>query len=1434
MNDPLQAGVARISNCAGNKLGTGFVISGSGYIATCTHVVEEHARQSDNPPHDKTLRVYFHYVREERTATIVHWLPTSEGDIALLRVEGELPSGIRSLRLGSAKFTRGHEIYTFGYPQGTRDILGVHGNGKAYGIVSTATEWAQERLQLQSMEIKAGFSGAPVWDAVRGEVIGMIAWQALRDEHGQTPGIFAITADHLQKEFDAFGVSVPITSPSPYIGARHFYEGEAPLFFGFEKICDQLIGQLQHLQLTEEYPRLLAILGPASSGKSSIIQAGLLPRLRSGAVRESGKWEVLCVQPGAEPFIQLAAQGLIHAEQGLVRSINSWLAAHPQSSRLVLVLDQFEETLLQCPPETLTSFVSHLSECLEENLATIILVMRHDVYHLLAQHHSLIKYVEKSLINLIPQQDYQTLLKMMTEPARQMGITLEPDLAETCIEDMLRATMQRQPQRADTAIPVFTTYESRLKALYDQKQGDTITYTDYASLPSFTEGIDTWTERFYQALTDQQQHFIKSLFLRLLMAENVTTVSNEIALSDLCCNEGEEDLTRQLANHGLLLISYDTQKRQELVKIVQPALMLEWHRLNAWWNEEQRFRLWQQVFASGDHTKVLRESDLKEAELWLERRASDLNDQDSQYIQESSLLQQQALLDHMNEEIQEEQHVLTRARQLAAYAQRARQEATGITRSVLLAAEALRYETCPEAYQTLHETVALLPKLNSSFSLKDTIQRIAFSADNSYILVASRNGIVWRQGVSAGSLYSDPLATQTILRDAIFNCKGDWIATLGQDAQAKVWATKTRALIATIPQPRIQHISFHPKLSSTLAVASQDGILALWQVAADGAAHTGWKERVGMLHCIQWHPNGQVLATASQDGTISIWESERGQQVAKLHHGGEISAVAFSPDDEIVASAGKDTSVKLWNWSAHSKRGKQLLPIAQFPHQETVQHMLFSPDRDLLVTSSSQTIRLWNLTQKALYREWSCTSPIYALTVNNWFIATGGADNTARLWDTISGQELLRLTHESAVRSVALSPNGRFIATGSDNGAAHIWETLQGDQILRIYHSGGATSAAFTATSRSSYLLATAGAESDIQLSHFTEHDIRFGTRLTHDGHVQDIRFSPDGHFLTSVGEDANIIIWAMPSGEQIATFKPEGPIYVLAMSQDSRFLAYADNDEGVTVHELFNEETRAVFPHHKMVRALAFIPASHLLVTGSDDGIVRIWQFDRMSETPVAYLNPKSIIHNIAVSSDGSSIGIACEDGIARVWAWEQGSKHYLPLKHNGPIDTIAFSPDGAHLATIERDSSVRVWDTTSGTLLNYLAPQHLIRTITFSPDGSYLAMTGEQQTLLWECNKDHAQAQFPHQAKVNNAIFSPDGKYLVTIGKDNIASVWIWQPADLLEAASQRLTRNLTQEEWQQYLGDEPYQRTFTLESWRNRWEKGNNESDSGEDLY
>ncbi len=143
------------------------------------------------------------------------------------------------------------------------------------------TTGGYQLLQLRSSEITKGFSGAPVWDILRQRVIGMVVIAAESDEMGKLrETAFATPTEILQSICPALEVS----EICPYRDLAMFTEEDAPFFFGRKAFVDELVKQLQSNR------RFLAILGPSGSGKSSVVQAGLIPRIRDGAIPGSKQW----------------------------------------------------------------------------------------------------------------------------------------------------------------------------------------------------------------------------------------------------------------------------------------------------------------------------------------------------------------------------------------------------------------------------------------------------------------------------------------------------------------------------------------------------------------------------------------------------------------------------------------------------------------------------------------------------------------------------------------------------------------------------------------------------------------------------------------------------------------------------------------------------------------------------------------------------------------------------------------------------------------------------------------------------------------------------------------------------------------------------------------------------------------------------------------
>ncbi len=178
MTTPLKRAIVRILNSSGETVGGGFVLTDDGLIATCAHVVVD----TGSGP-GKNVNFIFRFSGDEATAMVEPdgWRDPDTEDIAILQANTPLPEGVKPLPLGQSTNTRRHHFETFGFPD-ANPVGGLSASGHILGrtILNGVSV-----LQLRSQEVTGGFSGAPVFDAVNQQVIGMVTSTADPDSRGR-------------------------------------------------------------------------------------------------------------------------------------------------------------------------------------------------------------------------------------------------------------------------------------------------------------------------------------------------------------------------------------------------------------------------------------------------------------------------------------------------------------------------------------------------------------------------------------------------------------------------------------------------------------------------------------------------------------------------------------------------------------------------------------------------------------------------------------------------------------------------------------------------------------------------------------------------------------------------------------------------------------------------------------------------------------------------------------------------------------------------------------------------------------------------------------------------------------------------------------------------------------------------------------------------
>lgn len=237
---------------------------------------------------------------------------------------------------------------------------------------------------------------------------------------------------------------------SPYPGLRAFTSDEAAVFFGRGRELDALFARLR-----EPAQRFLAIIGASGSGKSSLVRAGLLPRLATGVIEGSQLWRVLAFTPGASgdnPLLALAAElkgmlpeatqkpqieiarALAEAPRRLSDYANILLANRPADAALVLFIDQFEELFTAAAEGHRRSFVELLTRAAEDPRLRLLVTLRADFLPQCATEPQLATLLQAGTFVLGPPGP-AALLDMIRRPAERAGLALEEGLADAILQD---------------------------------------------------------------------------------------------------------------------------------------------------------------------------------------------------------------------------------------------------------------------------------------------------------------------------------------------------------------------------------------------------------------------------------------------------------------------------------------------------------------------------------------------------------------------------------------------------------------------------------------------------------------------------------------------------------------------------------------------------------------------------------------------------------------------------------------------------------------------------------------------------------------------------------------------------------------------------------------------------------------------------------------
>jgi WD40 repeat protein len=1306
------------------------------------------------------------------------------------------------------------------------EAFGAAGASVKLAVLSACYSDAQAEALLAHVDCVVGMSGAIRDDAARSFAIGFYGGlgehepvaaaykqgcaamnlEGLRE--GERPQLrvrAGVDADRLV--LAAIAPEERLELPCPYPGMRPYTVDDAAHFYGRDKEVKELLGRLRAGE------REIYVIGPSGSGKSSLVAAGLLPRLARGSPG-LGPFLVRSMRPGEHPSVQLsdALEAKVEEPVSAASAAAALLAPLAPGTSILLVVDQLEELFALPSSDERAQFQAALQSLQAEPRCAVICALRADFFGafmespLWTDRRGQISRIEVSPLR------GETLRAAIVRPARKLGVHIEPELIERLLAD------------AGAEPGILPLLQETLVQLWDQRQAQLLTLADYQALgdggqSGLAIALSRRADATLRTLTLAQEAIARRILLRLVsFGEGRSDTRRQQPRSKLRTTEDDaadfDAVLRRLVADRLLTTD-DDHEGEARVDLAHEVMITAWSTLAGWIqtrraDEQHRRHLEaaavQWVRRGRGPGGLLDRAELAEVEVW--RRTAIARELGA----DSEVAELIAASKQAHDQQRRRARVLVASVFIVLIA-----TTVGVARLALMAhhearkAEASRKQSArllAQSYQETGRQILLeghpceaIPYLVAALEKGETgsaLRGLFWTAARTLPLTPplEHQGAVLHAAFIRGDTHIVTVSDDEQRTTSRLGVLSDDVSLLfprGVNKIARVWDATTGKLLD--PQlERWRNVStavLSPDGARVVTVIG--GAAQIWDRATDElvAAPFGYGEPV---KSVAFNFDSTRIVTVSETGTACVWDAATGTPLAPpLEHPGAVTSAAFSPDGLRIVTVGDDGAAHTWNALTGMR---VVLPLE---HPGAVTSAAFSLDRTRVVTMSDDGIaRTWDAgtgTLLATFFEHRGAVASAAFSPDGDRIVTAGADSTARVWDAATGKLLTPpFEHQGAVASAAFSPDGNRVVTASADGAARVWDVVTGKLLRRpLEHRGPVTRAVFS--SDGTRLITTA-----------SDHSVRIwdvtpDKRLQYRGTVTHIALSPNEVRVVTASNDHTVRVWDVATGKPLTMpLTHRGAVNSVAFAPDGARIVTASDDHSARIWDAATGEPLArPLTHPLVVWSAAFSPDGTSVVTAGADQTARVWDATTgelrtiitVSTTPIASFwqavtgkplpplpvpsEPEDAVRSAAFSPDGTSVITASWNNTTQIWDAATGRPLTRSLKHKWSVRDAAFSRDGARVITASEDSTARVWDASTGKLITTLREHRgAVRSVAFSPDGTRVVTANHHTAHVWDATTGKLLATFEHRAPVRSAAFSSDGTSVVTASADHTARIW------------------------------------------------------------
>jgi WD40 repeat protein len=1195
----------------------------------------------------------------------------------------------------------------------------------------------------------------------------------------------------------------------PYRGLAQFEERNSDIFFGRDAETAELIQLL-------EGESMLTVVGDTGSGKSSLLQAGIVSTVRHKGLLGKENWEIVTVEPGGslkDRLITALSSGTVGYSDAGDRGGRPWPdvllelleSKSNESSSLILILDQFEEVFTLGENEAelhqLCDIIAGFG-AQNHHSFRMILGLRTEYLGAAVSLRGVSKAVGRPFVLSPPVA--KDLVDIVSAPARQYGYTFEDirdengskgdsSLLRRILSDPILTRVTEDDSHAEPApvsnpLPLLEFALERLWLLSVKRGAQEFKHEDYTQLGGLGGAIVKHAEEIYGTLPLKfgpfAQATAQTIFTELVSSSGTRRPRTRKELEAVV---GDADLSRDITNYlvgeRLLAIRSNPDNLSlSHVDLIHEVLIKRWNRLSNW-------------LAVDPARRALIEAFEADAKKW-SRQAQGLTPAGPDFLPgHSQAKRYMSWVNATKPSLTDDQRLFVKSlRRMLNRRKAFLGVVTTLIVGALLAAVVLWFQAAAKEREVrLQEREAHLQEREARVNLARRLQHQATIAINNKEMLEA-------ELYSAQALtIEDQPEEQRRLRELLLEARAKGAAAEMRIRLRRIFldADPSYSVIGTTtPEGELWLLDNQTGTDRFLnvrdpeinrAAISNDGVLLAYSTRRGEVKVIRISDEREIHRPIRLPPNKRgvptpvtslafsgdtrLLAVGGNTGVIEILNLGSGPSKVLKGHEEPVHKLAFGPGNELLVSASSDDTVRLWDISAARQ-------LRQFEgHEDVVDTIAFGPNMQVASGSSDGAIRIWNVSDVSATTDSEpkiLTTPTGAFrslsfSPDGRLLAAAGEDEAVRLFDLHANQEILKIkSFDGVVRKLTFTQDSRKLFAAFD-GAVMAWTVVKDKEVRTLFteDNGPMTSVAF---SPGGNLLAAASHDSKVYIWDFKNKTTRETLRGAVIGRLNGVAYSPDGRILAS-------------TAEKIGLNQEVSPVKLWEVDEANnkyKEVKYWDVEDKRLKHGGYEAG----------VQTVAFSPTGEpvFATAGGYNDDVKFWNY-RTKEL-LRVISYDTQVFNVAFSPDGQYFASGDDNGAVRLgklWPAEGEGMPPTLYTHQRGVWGVAFSPAQPLLATGGIDKVVRVGGLNDGSVIMLpeesllpgggRQPRHTggVYSVMFDPKGTWLAAASSDHTVtLWNLNNRQSLTLRMHGRPVWWVSFSPDGNWLASCSLDKRIQVW------------------------------------------------------------